>query len=170
MNLWSINVNISARNIIRQRFEHTPALGLFDRNKIARFVLILCFGALLSSCSTPTPSQDLNDYLTNQISDASRSQALLALSEELNHQIADMATDLREFDLRLRTYNMDYDAEPSGFVALFDEARENRLQHRAQILETFLDMRAITKPDEWRRAARLQIKLATYKTRAASPL
>ena len=170
MNLWSINVNISTHNFNRQRSEQTSVPSLFDRNKIARFVLFLCFGALLSSCSTPNPSQDLNDYLTNQISDSNRSQALLALSEELNHQIADMATDLREFDRQLRTFNLDYDAEASGFVALFDEARENRLQHRAQILGTFLDMRKITKPDEWRRLARLQIKLATYKTRAASPL
>jgi hypothetical protein len=170
MNLWSINVNISALTFNSQRSGQTSALGLFDRNKIARSVLFLCFGVLLSSCSTPNPSQDLNDYLTNQISDASRSQALLALSEELNNQIADMATDLREFDRRLRIVNLDYDAEASGFFALFDEARENRLQHRAQILQTFLDMRKITKPDEWRRLARLQIKLATYKTRAASSL
>ena len=142
----------------------------FNAKSLLQAMLFLCVGAVAGGCSTPDPGGDLDAYLTNKIDDTDRAQQLDALSEQLGERVAKMATDLQEFDRKLRILNMDYDATTEGFDALFAEAEDIRIRERAAILQTFLKMRAIATPEEWTKLAKLQIKFATSATRAATPL
>jgi hypothetical protein len=136
------------------------------------FVVLLC----LAACARdPKPSAlelantamgELRAAVMREVKDPARAAQGTALVDEIERLLAEVDTDLKAHNARIRTLNADYDATPEAFRAAFRDFNARRNERQRRVVDINQRAKALLTAAEWKALGRVREE-ALEKTLAA---
>ena len=101
--------------------------------------------------------EEMRIYI-RKIPDPNRVEQLIVLVDVLQQDLAELNRTVRKFRSDMRTLNVDYDATREDFGKIFDEYNTTRKGKQREILTSYIKMKELTTPDEWKSLAKSEEK------------
>jgi hypothetical protein len=134
--------------------------------KFVKVFVVLGLILLMNGCSHQPFSkeesrqrvlEEMRIYI-GKIQDPKRVEQLLVLVDALQQDLAELNRTVRKFGSDMRTLNVNYDATREDFDKMLDEYNTTRKGKQREILTSYLKMKELTTPDEWKSLAKSEEK------------
>ncbi|UCG12728.1 MAG: hypothetical protein JSU72_20010 [Deltaproteobacteria bacterium] len=134
--------------------------------KFVKVFVVLGLILLMNGCSHQPVSkeesrqrvlEEMRIYI-GKIQDPKRVEQLLVLVDALQQDLAELNRTVRKFGSDMRTLNVNYDATREDFDKMLDEYNTTRKGKQREILTSYLKMKELTTPDEWKSLAKSEEK------------
>jgi len=101
--------------------------------------------------------EEMRIYI-RKIPDPNRVEQLLVLVDALQQDLAELNRTVRKFRSDMRMLNANYDATRDDFDEILDDYNTTRKGKQREILTSYLKMKELTTPDEWKNLAKSEEK------------